>query len=280
MTETDKLIEASARKGMTGEAIAAGEAIREALSDYSNCLSIFAHEEGIQPVAFPGPKVEVRGQAIVSWRCYPATFMECVASLIGAPDKKKWQITRAAEQLTGMTASGTEVMITEADIRAMRVDAAQVLLAAISLHGDESLQRKPQITEKGDGIQTPIVFELGRPIGDIDKLEFMAKTVGQLEEACAGGDLTTQVYGLFMLANDGYIMHQLAPADGWALLTQVLPLIKKAGKPVLDVMRSYEYVIRVQFDHETPLGVMMDKQAAYAKMHKAKIKSVKKGKRR
>lgn len=132
--------------------------------------------------------------------------------------------------------NGTTVPLAIEDILRLPIPAARI----IDLHLDDNEGVPGKIIREGDGIDTAIGYELGRPIpagqgkDSIKELEFMAKTYGDIEDVLSATDALEQTQFLIrtiakpvhssLSALPSWAVDQISVADGITIAQRILPL--------------------------------------------------------
>jgi hypothetical protein len=164
------------------------------------------------------------------------------SSLVPAGGKKWTMINkrlRIKHQVRAITEAGEKLTFDDLDITQLPIVYASKLNEAIA--NDEDPAGK--VLNTGDGISTPILYELGVPIkmqqnSDVialTELEFLATVYGDIEEVLAETDPLSQTVALFrsvakpLGVNDSlqrlpeWALDRLSLADAFKVTEEVLP---------------------------------------------------------
>lgn len=137
--------------------------------------------------------------------------------------------------LSMLDADGNKVEYGENDLLNLPVKYARQVRKA--LDGDFAPVGK--ILKEGDGITTPILYELGTPLttdkGAVTELEFIAKTLGDIEDVMAAENGFTQSLELLqsvasplgadvqLMRLPSWAVEMITAEDGLMIATKVLP---------------------------------------------------------
>lgn len=132
--------------------------------------------------------------------------------------------------------NGTAVSVSMEDVLRMPIPAVR----EINKHLDDEEGLPGKIIREGDGVETAIAFELGRPIPlgpgkePIRELEFLARTYGDIEDVLAATDAIEQTEHLIksvakpvhssLTALPSWAIDQISTADGVTIAQKVLPI--------------------------------------------------------
>lgn len=249
-----------------------------ARSKTSDALDYFREKDAPKPIAFPLPGGTVAGRRIDRWQVQPALFMATIRTHRPGESSIANIVRRAAEQITGFDEHGIQYVLTEDDIRAQTLRVGKGLTNAIKLFGDVSAgQRQPTLVDKdADGITKPIEVKLAAPVGGCHTISFHCGTLYEMElVASKSGDLETRFLDLMEVSSAPHSAEDLYPVDGWFLIASVLKPLQEKARKVLKAVRSYEYVMHVQFDRDLPLSILNSRMQDYGAAHDAKIKASK-----
>lgn len=130
---------------------------------------------------------------------------------------------------------GQQVEFSENDLLNLPVSYARQVRKAL----DTDFHSPGKIIKEGDGITTPILFELGTPLktdkGEVTELEFIAKTLGDIEDVLSAENGFTQSLALLStvaspLGADVQLMRlptwgveAITSEDGLMIAQKVLP---------------------------------------------------------
>jgi hypothetical protein len=188
------------------------------------------------PISFPLGDKHIDG-AVVK----PASFssfadMVSEAQNMKAPKAFNARLRRLQmhRQVTYYT-NGSAAQLSIEDVLKMPIPAARTL--ATQLDMDESTPGK--VIRAGDGIDSAITYELGKPIPTgqgkepIRELEFLAKTYGDIEDVMAATDQISQAallistiakpLGTSLSQLPSWALNHISVADGFAIVREVLP---------------------------------------------------------
>jgi hypothetical protein len=144
------------------------------------------------------------------------------------------QRERILSQVTFIANSNKKIRLTQEQLFALPASVAKAIIPALSK--DEGLVGK--IITTGDGISTPILYRFGTPIKgaggkDIEEVEFLASTYGDLEDVLSGSSEIYQALDLLTLvakpvggslsALPSWAIDQITLADGVFVSSNILP---------------------------------------------------------
>lgn len=164
------------------------------------------------------------------------TFIGAVDRVSGKDDYGKLIYReRTKVQCKFFDAAGQPVAIDDTALMQMPLQYGKQLYKAL----DHESAKPGKVITKGDGITSPIVYELGTPIsikgkGEIRELEFMAKTLGDVEDVLHRRTSYDQTLALLriaqplgaeanMLALPGWAVSAITVPDGVTISQEVLP---------------------------------------------------------
>lgn len=164
-------------------------------------------------------------------------FLAAIARVKGGEDYAKLAYReRAKIQTKFFDQAGGLIAVTDEALLQMPLQYGKAFTKALDSEGSSP----GKIIQEGDGITTPIIYELGTPIpvkgnGEIRELEFMAKTLGDIEDVVHRSSSFEQALALIqsvarplgadaqMLALPSWAVAAISVPDGVTIANAVLP---------------------------------------------------------
>jgi hypothetical protein len=158
---------------------------------------------------------------------------------------------RRARRLRQVKAYDKDDRVIEIDHQSFDVMPRQLFVKVNNALDEFDTKRGKVLTENGDGVTTPIVYQLGTPIEFVDtkanekpigteqkivELEFVAKTGGDIEEVLCCGNSLQQALALIrtcatplgggtsLMRLPSFMIDEISTADGFAIMASVLPV--------------------------------------------------------
>lgn len=155
---------------------------------------------------------------------------------VGDDFRKRVYRERIKAQAAFRTAEGKAISVNDETLLQLPIVYAKTLYNAIDIEAAQP----GEIIQDGDGVTTPIIYRLGKPIavkgkGEIVELEFMAKTLGDIESVLAGQSDFEQALSLIqsvarplgsdaqLLALPTWAVAQITVPDGVTIAQKILP---------------------------------------------------------
>jgi hypothetical protein len=180
-----------------------------------------------------GAKVARIEVAHIGFAKFSALGMEALSRQVkGQKFETTFRNIRIIEQVTLYGDDNTSARLTPETLHKLPRPVAMQIIE--SLGADDGKAGK--IISQGDGINTPILYELGTPVigadgKEITELEFIAKTYGDIENVLSETQPLDQALALVtwnakppeMLQLPSWAVDQITLADGITIATEILP---------------------------------------------------------
>lgn len=192
-------------------------------------------------VEVTNPTFNVGDKSVARFEVHPITFAkfaECVKranekSTMDGDVAKLLQRERYLIQLKAIGSDGATIVLDEGNLAMIPIQYAKQLRKMSMDDGS-----KPgKILSEGDGIATPILYQLGTPISsgngkDITEIEFMAKTYGDIEDVLMSDTQIEKTMALIRMARPvgvelialpSWAENQITMPDGTSIMIDILP---------------------------------------------------------
>ena len=168
-------------------------------------------------------------------------FKSLVGMVVAAARSSAEDVTKAVEMArlkNGVVKyyAGEELVeVTDVALREMPIPLVRKIRAAINFES-----KAGEITVKGDGITSPVIYRLGEPIqtdkGEITELEFLASTLGDIEDVIFRTNSNEQALALLesvatplgqdlsLQALPSWAVEKVSIIDGAMIAQDIVPL--------------------------------------------------------